>query len=148
MSVRRDVGAGEPAPQRADVSAWSRHMRKRSTRIDRKSGSSADYFGGDRDARERRKDAQLCEQVREAIDLALAESRDDDLSSASAMSVEPAPHIGHLRVTVMARGADPSAIERKLEQHKNRLRAEVAAAIHRKKVPAISFVVVLWPEDR
>lgn len=122
-------------------------MARKKSRLDPTGSSSSKYFGGGR-ARDRRKDAQLCEQVREAINLALAESADPVLAGASAISVDPAPNAGHLRVTIVAPpGADPGSLEDRIDDQSARLRAEVAAAIHRKKVPSLTFVAIAWPEN-
>lgn len=122
-------------------------MASKKERLDRDGSSASKYFGGGR-TRDRRKDAQLCEQVREAISLALAESADPVLAGASAISVDPAPNVTHLRVTIVAPpGADPRSLEDRIDEQSTRLRAEVAAAIHRKKVPSLSFVAVAWPEN-
>jgi ribosome-binding factor A len=80
------------------------------------------------------------------LELALAEDVDEDVSSLVVSDVAPAPDAGRLRVVVEARrDADLAAIDAKLRARAGRLRHEVAGAIHRKKTPLLSFVVV--PED-
>lgn len=98
--------------------------------------------------RPNRKDAQLCSQVMRAVGLALAESPDEELSSLTVLAVEPAPHIGHLRVLVASVSGEGDAreIHAKLVARAGALRHEVAGAIHRKKAPTLSFVVVPRPD--
>lgn len=90
-----------------------------------------------------RKDAQLCAQVREALSFALADSDDGLLVEATVLAVEPAPHIGHLRVLVeIPAELDPDAVHARLTASEGALRYEVGSEISRKKVPSLSFVVV------
>ncbi len=111
--------------------------------------SSEERFFGERGAHSKslRKDAQLCAQIADALGLTLAESADPSLNGLWVKEVQPAPHIGHLRVLVQAgRGEDPNRIHSKLEERGGYLRRQVGEAIHRKKVPSLSFVV-LPPEE-
>ncbi len=92
------------------------------------------------------KDQQLCRQAFEALSLALAgDSGDDDLVHVQVLSVEPAPDASRLRVVVTADGMMESdarrALELHLQSHVGRLRCAVAAAITRRKAPALVF---LW----
>jgi ribosome-binding factor A len=102
------------------------------------------FFGASPDARHQRKDAQLCEQVAEALGFALGEDRDDDVASLQVVTVEPAPHVGHLAVLVAPAGEtkDLAALLAKLEARSGLLRHEVAGAITRKRAPTLSFVIV------
>ena len=111
------------------------------------------FFGSEgrtrgRSERHRRKDAQLCAQVRDAVALVVAESTDPLLSGAWVMEAVPAPHIGHLQIMV-AVGAegDVDAIHAKLVAMSGLVRSEVADAIHRKKTPTLSFVVMRRHEE-
>lgn len=108
------------------------------------------YFGeGGRDSRSRRKDAQLCAQVRDALDLALGSMTDGDLAQVWVSEVEPAPHVGHLRVVVEVSGeVDLGVVSEKLAALEGTLRFEVANAIHRKKTPSLTFVVLPPREDQ
>lgn len=88
---------------------------------------------------------QLCRQVAEALQTALGDCRDEVLSGLVVTAVTPAPHAGRLQVLV---AAAPSAAERDaaiVQQHFHRaaglLRAEVAAAIHRRKTPELVFAL-------
>jgi ribosome-binding factor A len=94
-----------------------------------------------------RKALQLCRQVAEALNAALAGCGDAVLSGLQVVSVEPAPHAGRLLVTV---AAAPSAAERDaavVSAHLHRatglLRSEVAAAVHRRKTPELVFRAVV-----
>lgn len=95
---------------------------------------------------EGRKAKQLCRQVAGALDLVLGDCRDERLQALHVMSVVPAPHSSRLLVTVSADLAgdefDPQEILELLDQQTPRLRGEVAASIHRKRVPVLAFQVV------
>ena len=92
-----------------------------------------------------RKALQLCRQVREALSDALASVCDDPLlRELNVISVEPAPNATRLQVTLelTAGVAEPGEVAPHLERAAGLLRCEVAAAIHRKKVPELAFRVV------
>jgi ribosome-binding factor A len=98
-----------------------------------------------------RKDAQLCAQVQRAIEDALACELDDErLAGLWVVRVEPAPDLSLLRVWLACapdRGSpEPALVLARLAAAQGVLRAEVAAAIHRKRVPALTFA--LWAEER
>ncbi len=76
---------------------------------------------------------RLCRQVEEALVLALS---GEDLTMES---VEPAPSASRLLVTVVSR--DPRAAVERLAAMHSRLRAHVAAAICRRRVPELAFRV-------
>ena len=118
-------------------------------------GDEADArrFFGDREKSRKGswKVMQLCKQVQRAATLALeGEWVDDALLGAAVASVEPAPDAGRLRVVVVlapARGMDDVGRARAvLSGLTATFRAEVARAIHRKKVPEVVFDVRLGPE--
>jgi ribosome-binding factor A len=92
-----------------------------------------------------RKALQLCRQVAEALDAAFVGSGDAVLNGLQVLRAEPAPHAGRLLVTV---AAAPSAAERDagvvlghLHGAAGWLRSEVAAAIHRRKTPELTFAI-------
>jgi ribosome-binding factor A len=93
-----------------------------------------------------RKTQQLCGQVAEAINYAFgAVCNDDVLRELAVVAVEPAPNEGRLLVTVgpsLPGPCDPTDVLARLQQAMGKLRTEVAAAIHRKKVPELTFRVV------
>jgi ribosome-binding factor A len=87
-----------------------------------------------------RKTAQLCAQVRRALDLAfLGVCADPVLQDVEVLDVSPAPDASRLRVRVGA----GTEVGPRLEQARGLLTAEVAAAIRRRKVPELVFEVVL-----
>ena len=91
-----------------------------------------------------RKARQLCEQVRQALMNALSSLGDEVLHNLQVVSVEPAPNTGRLRVTVAVATvdvADRTIIEEHLATAYQRLRWEIAQAIHRRKVPELMFNV-------
>ncbi len=93
-----------------------------------------------------RKAAQLCAQVRRALDYGLSEALSETRLDAYIMDVVPAPNTSHLLVLVQP--ADSSNMDevRKLEEellkHSGMLRTAVAESIHRRKTPTLSFQVV------
>jgi ribosome-binding factor A len=96
-----------------------------------------------------RKTHQLCGQVAEAINYAFAAvCRDDVLRELGVVAVQPAPDESRLLVTVgptLPGPCDPNQVLAHVHQALGKLRSEVAAAIHRKKVPELAFCVVTQP---
>ncbi len=100
-----------------------------------------------RSHKDSRKAKQLCRQVAETLDLVLSgDSRDELLQSLHVLSVVPAPNSSRLLVTVSAdlplEDYDRRKILDRLDEQTGRLRAEIAASIHRKRVPSLVFHVV------
>lgn len=90
------------------------------------------------------KTAQLCAQVRRALELAfLGVCADPILQDIDVLDVTPAPDAGRLRVRVRA-GGDVDIAPR-LEHARGLLTDEVAHAIRRRKVPELVFEVVSEP---
>jgi len=97
--------------------------------------------------KEIRKAKQLCRQVAETLDLVLSgDCRDELLQSLHVISVVPAPNSSRLLVTVSAdlpvEEFNRQEILELLERQTGRLRAEAAASINRKRVPALVFHVL------
>jgi ribosome-binding factor A len=91
-----------------------------------------------------RKSLQLCEQVAQTLSLVLASEFDDAvLRDLTVSEVVPAPDASHLLVTLaLSPSAEPHGIAEVLERlaaHAARLRAEVASAIHRRRVPQLTY---------
>ena len=93
-----------------------------------------------------RKALQLCSQVRDALHGILANCADDQLRNLMVVSVEPAPHAGRLMVTVAvshtADAADRITVEHHLAHAAGLLRREVAAVVHRRRAPELTFQLV------
>jgi ribosome-binding factor A len=93
-----------------------------------------------------RKTLQLCGQVAEAINYAFAAVCNDDvLRELGVLAVLPAPDESRLLVTVgptLPGPCDSIQVMTHVQQSLGKLRSEVAAAIHRKKVPELTFRVV------
>ncbi len=93
-----------------------------------------------------RKALQLCRQVERALGAIFACSHDAQLQSVQVVSVEPAPHSGRLRVTVVgtspADATDRHNLEACLDRASGWIRTEVAFAVHRRKAPELYFVVL------
>ena len=92
-----------------------------------------------------RKALQLCGEVAKTLSFALAwEMRDDLLGLLQIDSVVPAPDSTHLLVTFSlapSAGAvvQSEVIKYRLRRATGKLRALVAAAIHRRRVPDLAF---------
>ena len=91
-----------------------------------------------------RKALQLCSEVSKALAQALTwEMGDDLLNCLMVESVVPAPDSSHLLVSFsLPTPSGPECAERTLEclrRTRGKLRAEVASAIHRRRVPELSF---------
>jgi ribosome-binding factor A len=98
-----------------------------------------------------RKAVQLCSEVARILGHALAwEMGDDFLSRLDVASVVPAPDSTRLLVTVTP-GAASAELSReatldRLQRAKGKLRALVAEAIHRRRVPDLAFRVE-WTKE-
>lgn len=80
--------------------------------------------------------------------MVVAAQTDPVLAGAWVVDATPAPHIGHLQILVsIPADADVDAVHAKLEAMSGVIRGEVAAEIHRKKTPTLSFVVMAQPSD-
>ena len=92
-----------------------------------------------------RKTLQLCGQVAQTVEVVLAEQPDDVLRNLHVIRAEPAPDESRVLVTVgpLTPDAlfDPGAVIAHLHAATVRLRTEVAAAITRRKAPALAFQV-------
>ncbi len=90
-----------------------------------------------------RKTLRLCGQVARTLATAFAGLvRDETLVGLRVVSVSPAPDATRLRVVVAAPiGADPATVAARLAAAHTFIRAEVAAAIVRKRAPDLVFVV-------
>jgi ribosome-binding factor A len=94
-----------------------------------------------------RKTLQLCRQVQRALSYALGDCDDNVLASLYVESVDPAPNDKHLMVTVspLDRDISPEDVLVRLHRVLGHLRAEIAADIHRKRVPELAFRCLLPP---
>lgn len=90
-----------------------------------------------------RKTSQLCHQVAETIGEVLAEQPDDILRDLTVVDVLPAPDESRLLVTVApgpgARLPGPIDVIQHLDASAALIRAEVAAAITRRRAPSLEF---------
>ncbi len=90
-----------------------------------------------------RKARQLCRQIERTLHSVLAESRDDVLRDLMVESVEPAPNTSRLLVTVTSLETDARTeiVLAHLDRATPRLRAEIATAIQRKRLPELAYRV-------
>ncbi len=101
-------------------------------------------FGITADRKLERKERQLCRQVQEAVSEALAGIEDDVLLDVWVSAVEPAPDAGRLAIVVEAPSrVSPDEVLARLDKFAGLLRAEVASAITRKRVPTLTFRVLV-----
>lgn len=121
----------------------SRHSRGRDAAHDDYDSKLDDFFRGSRRKQNKRKGRQLCGQVQEAISSALCADFDDDvLNELWVVKVEPAPTASRLMVWIAGpAGSSAELIMERVHAVAGRLRAEVAAAIHRKQVPTLMFAL-------
>jgi ribosome-binding factor A len=90
-----------------------------------------------------RKALQLCGQIARTLSLVLWECGDDVLRELIVERVQPAPTSARLLVTLSSpRNADEELAMQHVERAAGLLRREVAAAIHRRKTPELTFRVV------
>jgi len=93
-----------------------------------------------------RKAAQLCAQVRRALDYGISEALSDSPQDAYVMDVLPAPNTSHLLVLVQPAAETDAdgmrALEEELVRHAGVLRTAVAESINRRKTPTLSFRVL------
>lgn len=94
---------------------------------------------------------QLCSQVAETLHLVLLDSDDDDLRDLSLLEVLPIAGSGRLLIRLsypVRKAGDIARVQQKLTDAGKELRAEVAAAITRRKAPELNFQVVPGPSGR
>jgi ribosome-binding factor A len=98
-----------------------------------------------------RKTRQLCKQAQRALAAALGgECGDARLRLAEVVAVEPSPDSSRLRVTVIVPPAGGTSVEwrQRFEAATGFLRASLARAITRKRVPELTFGVQLEAEGK
>lgn len=98
------------------------------------------------------KQEQLCSQVAETINLSLADSADPRLCDLVVQSVMPTPD--GARLLVIVRATEQVSVDALNERYdalnsaRTWLKAEVAAEIHRKRAPDLTFrVLPPWEEE-
>jgi ribosome-binding factor A len=93
-----------------------------------------------------RKSAQLCSQIRRALDYIVPEVLVDTKYDAIVLDVGPAPDISNLMVLLQPFGFLEEDELRKLEleisMRAGAIRTAVAHSIHRRKAPCLSFRVI------
>jgi len=87
-----------------------------------------------------RKALQLCEQVRNALNVTFPSLADGVLIDLYVDSVIPAPDSSHLLATVVT-GNDVDTVRQHIHNASGLLRSEIATCINRKRVPQITYVV-------
>jgi ribosome-binding factor A len=111
------------------------------------------FFGSGSRKKTNRKALQLCGEIARTLSAVLAwESGDELLSRLTVESVAPAPDSTRVLVTMWLEGAaepaDVSLVLQRLQRASGKLRAEIATAIHRKRVPELAFQVFTRGEAR
>jgi ribosome-binding factor A len=93
-----------------------------------------------------RKAAQLCAQIRRALDYVIPEVLAETKFDAMVLDVEPAPNTSHLLVILQAIGqldaSEVRDLELEIAQRAGSIRTAVAQSIYRRKTPTLSFRVV------
>jgi ribosome-binding factor A len=85
-----------------------------------------------------RKALQLCSQVAQALDGVLRTCGDDVLRDLTVVSVVPAPNAGRLLVTLSG-PVEAGLAQERLQRASGLLRSEIAAAVHRRRAPELTF---------
>jgi ribosome-binding factor A len=120
----------------------SKVLRRRAQRIPALTEESYEYEAMQRQVA--RKVRQLCRQVQEAVGAALGSLDDDLLNAVWVAGVEPEPDASRLVVFIEVGAETPSErVFARLERVAGMVRAEVAAAITRKRTPTLVFRVLL-----
>ncbi len=90
-----------------------------------------------------RHSGRLCAQIARALHLALPAAPDPALRRLGLVAVEPDPDDAHLRLILcpLDPALDPDLALQAARAQSTWLRAEVAAAIHRKRVPHLRFLI-------
>lgn len=87
-----------------------------------------------------RKGRQLCQQVKDALTMALPACADPRVQGLSVLAVEPAPHTGRLLVILGDEdGRSHAEVLQALGRAAGFLRTEAAAAISRRHAPELVF---------
>jgi len=96
-------------------------------------------------AREGRKTQQLCREVERTLTVSFAGCPEPALRQLLVVAVEPAPDASRLLVTFAPSGtldADVGELLKALAGVRGRLRADVAAALQRKRTPELTFRIL------
>jgi ribosome-binding factor A len=122
-----------------------RHRRRRDTSVDENDIDPSAFFAPAPSARDERKVQQLCKEVERTLGYALPACADPWLRDLIIVSVTPAPDGSRLLVTAQPASSlsvDVGLVLERLQQVRGRLRAEVAAALQRKRTPELAFHIV------
>jgi ribosome-binding factor A len=121
----------------------SKSRRRRGAHADDNDIDPSTFFD---DARGERKVQQLCREVERTVSCALGACSDDQLRNLIVMSVDPAPDGARLLVTVCpglgTLDVDVGVLMERIHGVRGFFRAEVAAAIQRKRTPELAFQIV------
>ncbi len=102
-----------------------------------------DRFFAPVDARDDRKVQQLCREVERTLSYAFGECTDRRVRELAVMAVDPAPDGSRLQISVLPSGPiDHAATHEALLAARSFFRAEIAAAIQRKRTPELVFHIV------
>lgn len=104
---------------------------------------SAQSRGG-RSSPKGHKDRQVCRQVADAVSWYLAETDDPLLADLLVIQVDPAPSAARVLVTLAAARGEIDTVEvmSHLREVADEMREEVAAEVHRRHAPELSFRVL------
>jgi ribosome-binding factor A len=122
-----------------------KQRRRRDPSADANAIDPSDFFAPSQSARVERKVQQLCKEVERTLGYALPACQDTTLRDLIIVSVTPAPDGARLLVALQP--ASPLAIDvglvlERLQRVRGLLRAEVAAALQRKRTPELAFCIV------
>ncbi len=122
-----------------------RHRRRRDAYADMNAIDPSEFFDPHHDARSERKVQQLCKEVERTLGYALPACGDAAVRDLVVVAVAPAPDASRLVVTLAPSSSlelDVAVVNERLQRVRGFLRAEIAAAIQRKRTPELAFHIV------
>lgn len=122
-----------------------KHRRRRDASADVNAIDPSEFFDPHQDARARRKVQQLCKEVERTLGYALPACGDAAVRDLVFVSVEPAPDASRLLVTLAPSSwlaLDAGILNERIQRVRGFLRAQIAAAIQRKRTPELAFQIV------
>ena len=120
-----------------------KHRRRRDASVDDNAIDPSEFFDPHHNARGERKVQQLCKEVERTLGYALPSCGDPKLRELVIVSVDPAPDGSRLLVTVSPSSSleiNVGTLMERIQRVRGLLRAEIAAALHRKRTPALADI--------
>ena len=126
-----------------------KHRRRRDASADVNGIDPSEFFDPQHHARSERKVQQLCKEVERTLAYALPTYGDAVVRDLIIVSVEPAPDASRLLVTLAPSTPlteEVAAVRERVQRLRGLLRAEIGAAVQRKRTPELTFQIVPPPD--